>query len=183
MPGPPAGALMQVEGRETDRQLESLPRVLATGPWFLVVLFVLPRVFRTVADRYLWGHTRFGLDILATHTLPRDDPYSFTQDVPWINHEWLSELVMGGAYRAAGPLGLVVLKAALVAAFFALMATAYVGASPLVAGSALFLVAWGTAYVTSTLRPQLWTLIGVALICRLLMSAPRPWWLLALTRL
>jgi hypothetical protein len=33
------------------------------------------------------------------------------------------------------------------------------------------------------LRPQLWTLIGVALICRLLMTAPRPWWLLALPTL
>jgi hypothetical protein len=183
MPGPPAGVLMQVEGPVTDRQLELLPRVLASGPWIVVVLIVLPMAFRTVADPDLWGHTRFGLDMLATHTLPRDDPYSFTQDIPWINHEWLSELVMGGAYRAAGPLGLVVLKAALVAAFFALMATAYAGASPLVAGSALFLAAWGTAYVTSTLRPQLWTLIGVALICRLLMTAPRPWWLVALPTL
>jgi hypothetical protein len=102
---------------------------------------------RTVADPDLWGHTRFGLDMLATHTLPSEDPYSFTQDIPWINHEWLSELMMGGAYRAAGPIGLVVLKAALVATFFALMAGAYASASPLVSGPALFLVAWGTAYV------------------------------------
>jgi hypothetical protein len=174
---------MQVEGRETDRPRELSPRLLTSGPWIVVLLIVLPIAIRTVADPDLWGHTRFGLDMLATHTLPRDDPYSFTQDVPWINHEWLSELVMGVAYRAAGPMGLVVLKAALVAAFFALMAGAYASASPLVVGPVLFLVAWGTAYLTSTLRPQLWTLIGVALICRLLMTAPRPWWIVALPSL
>jgi hypothetical protein len=183
MPDRRAGGLMAVEAGAIDRRLGSLSRVMTSGPWIVVGLIVLPIMVRTVADPDLWGHTRFGLDMLATHTLPRDDPYSFTQDVPWINHEWLSELVMGTAYRAAGSIGLVVLKAALVAAFFALMAGAYASASPLVAGSALFLVAWGTAYLTSTLRPQLWTLIGVALICRLLMTAPRRWWLLALPTL
>ena len=174
---------MQVEGRETERPLERSPHLLASGPWIVVLLIVLPIAIRTVADPDLWGHTRFGLDMLATHTLPRDDPYSFTQDVPWINHEWLSELVMGAAYRAAGSIGLVALKAALVAVFFALMAGAYASASPLVVGPVFFLVAWGTAYLTSTLRPQLWTLIGVALICRLLMTAPRPWWIVALPSL
>ena len=174
---------MSVDGPGTDRQIGLLQRVLASGPWIVVALVVSPIVVRTVADPDLWGHTRFGLDMLATHTLPRDDPYSFTQDVPWINHEWASELIMGGAYRAAGPIGLVVLKAALVAAFFALMAGAYANASPVVVGPVLFLVAWGTAYLTSTLRPQLWTLIGVALICRLLMTTPRAWWLVALPSL
>lgn len=174
---------MAVEARAMDRRRGSLSRILTSGPWIVVGLIVLPIMVRTVADPDLWGHTRFGLDMLATHTLPRDDPYSFTQDIPWINHEWLSELVMGAAYRAAGSIGLVVLKAALVAAFFALMAGAYASASPLVVGPVLFLVAWGTAYLTSTLRPQLWTLIGVALICRLLMTAARPWWLVALPTL
>jgi hypothetical protein len=174
---------MSSEGSGTDRQVELFERVLASGPGIIVALILLPIVVRTVADPDLWGHTRFGLDILTTHTLPRDDPYSFTQDIPWINHEWLTELVMGAAYRAAGPIGLVVLKTALVAVFFALMVGAYASASPLVAAPALLLVAWGTAYLTSTLRPQLWTLIGVALICRLLMTAPRPWWLLALPAL
>jgi hypothetical protein len=183
MPDRRAGVLMAVEAGARDQRLEALSRVLTSGPLIVVVLIALPIMVRTVADPDLWGHTRFGLDMLATHTLPSDDPYSFTQDIPWINHEWLSELIMGGAYRAAGPIGLVVLKAALVATFFALMAGAYASASPLVSGPALFLVAWGTAYVTSTLRPQLWTLIGVALICRLLMTAPRPWWLLALPTL
>ncbi|HSL20300.1 MAG TPA: hypothetical protein VK886_02105 [Vicinamibacterales bacterium] len=70
---------------------------------------------RTDADPDLWGHVRFGLDMLATGTLPAVDPYSFTSDVPWVNHEWLSELAMGMAYRVGGNAGLVALKLACIA--------------------------------------------------------------------
>ena len=35
----------------------------------------------TYADADLWGHVRFGLDILSAGHLPSVDPYSFTSDV------------------------------------------------------------------------------------------------------
>jgi hypothetical protein len=54
--------------------------------------------FTTRVDPDLFGHVRFGLGILRDRDLPRPDPYSFTQDVPWVNHEWLSQLIMGAAY-------------------------------------------------------------------------------------
>jgi len=41
------------------------------------------------------------------------DPYSYTSDIPWLNHEWLSEIVMYGAYNAAGAPGLIILKLSL----------------------------------------------------------------------
>jgi hypothetical protein len=163
-----------------DRQpVSPPPRFLAAVPSIVVGLALAPVLVRTIADPDLWGHVRFGLDMIATRSLPRTDPYSFTQDVPWINHEWLSELVMAAAYRAGGSVGLVALKAALVSAFAVLMLGAYAGTSPLISAPALLLVAWGTASVTSTLRPQLWTLVGIALLCRLLMTTPRRWWLAA----
>ena len=34
----------------------------------------------TVADNDLWGHIRFGNDILQARSLPELDPYSFTSD-------------------------------------------------------------------------------------------------------
>ena len=76
-----------------------------------VVLAALSTV--TMADSDLWGHLKFGLDVLQTWRLPFDDPYSFTQDRPWINHEWLSELAMGIAWTAGGTAGLALLKGAL----------------------------------------------------------------------
>ena len=80
----------------------------------LVAAFALAS--RTQADPDLWGHVRFGSDLLRTHSLPRLDVYSFTQDRDWINHEWLSEAQMGLAYRAFGSAGLALLKSALAVA-------------------------------------------------------------------
>ena len=62
-------------------------RVLSIG--LLVLAAALATYTRADAD--LWGHVRFGLDTLGTRTLTSVDPYSFTQDKPWVNHEWLSE--------------------------------------------------------------------------------------------
>src|SRR5215471_19981692 len=79
-------------------------------------------MLRTNADPDLWGHVRFGLDMLSAKALTSSDPYSYTSDIPWLNHEWLSELIMGLAYRTFGSGGLVALKLALAGATVALMA-------------------------------------------------------------
>jgi hypothetical protein len=42
----------------------------------------------------------------------------------------------------------------------------------------LILVAGGTGRLTTVLRPQLWSLIGVAMLCRFLITTPRRWWLI-----
>ncbi len=63
------------------------------------------------ADPDLWGHIRFGEDTWLAGTLHNTDPYSFTASgMPWINHEWLTELFFYGVYRAAGDGGLLVAK-------------------------------------------------------------------------
>jgi hypothetical protein len=77
---------------------------------FAVATLVWLLLTQTSADADLWGHLRFGLDLLSTHALPRWDPYSFTTDRVWVNHEWLSELTMAAAYQALGPLGLNLIK-------------------------------------------------------------------------
>ena len=146
----------------------------------VIGLVLAPVIVRTVADPDLWGHVRFGLDMLSTRSLPAIDPYSFTQDVPWVTHEWLSELAMGLAYAWAGSAGLVALKPALIAAFVALILTAYRGASPPISIAALILPLWGAASITSTLRPQLWTLVALAALCRILLTEPDRSWLIKL---
>jgi hypothetical protein len=64
----------------------------------------------TTTDPDLWGHVRFGLDMLGGSGIPSSDPYSFTSDRPWINHEWLAEVMMGAAYRIGGDFSLILLK-------------------------------------------------------------------------
>ena len=149
----------------------------------IVGLLFAPALAMTTADPDLWGHLRYGLDALATRSLPSVDPYSFTQDVPWVNHEWLSEVCMAIAYRFSGTIGLSVLKAALVASLFAVVLQAYGRTVPIATALAILLLAIGTGRQTVTLRPQLWTLLNLAVLCRLFISGPRRWWLAAVPAL
>ena len=89
----------------------SFPRFILPGCALLVVLAV---VSLTRADPDLWGHVRFGGDIIDSATIRLPDTYSFTSDRPWINHEWLAEIIMAATYRTAGAAGLVLLKLSII---------------------------------------------------------------------
>ncbi len=59
------------------------------------------------ADYDLWWHIFIGKDIILKGALERYDIYSFTAaGQPYINHEWLSEIIMAGAYLLFGDAGL-----------------------------------------------------------------------------
>lgn len=116
------------------------------------------------ADPDLWGHLRFGLDALSDRTLTSVDPYSFTSDLTWINHEWLSEVAMAVVYLTGGVPGMLVLKIALVGAIFGLLArhgrhAPAQGRWWVLAATAVLIIP-----VTVTMRPQLWTALFLALI-------------------
>jgi hypothetical protein len=65
----------------------------------------------TIADPDLWGHIRFGQDILRTGSIIQSDIYSYrTHGQQWINHEWLSEVIFAAVHDRWGPEGLIVLK-------------------------------------------------------------------------
>lgn len=73
---------------------------------YAVVLFA-PQVLN---DGDTWWHLATGLRILQTGVVPDADPFSHTMaGRPWQAHEWLSEVLMALAYRAAGWGGLVML--------------------------------------------------------------------------
>lgn len=80
----------------------------------LVLAIVCFIAARTHADPDLWGHVRFGQDMLA-NGIHNTDPYSYLSgDRPWINHELLAEILFGAAFNAYGAPGLVLLKVSLV---------------------------------------------------------------------
>ena len=114
-------------------------------------------VVKTTTDPDLWGHLRFGLDIIRDRALTPIDPYSFTQDLPWVNHEWLSEVVMGLAYLAGGETGLMGLKALLAVATLAVLAGETRDAADELRWPAMTVGALASLPLTLTLRPQLWT--------------------------
>jgi len=81
-----------------------------------------PLANRPLADADIGWHIRTGEQILATHSLPRTDPFSSTmQGQPWFAWEWLYDIPLGILHQACGLNGVVWLCALLVAAILALL--------------------------------------------------------------
>jgi hypothetical protein len=86
---------------------------LAALAVFALTLFA-PQVLN---DGDTWSHLATGDWILAHGAVPSVDPFSFTMaGAPWSAHEWLAELLLALAFRAAGWSGVVLLTAAAAAA-------------------------------------------------------------------
>ncbi len=134
--------------------------------WVLILAAILP----TKADPDLWGNLRFGQDLLALQSFSTVDPYSFTQDKPWINHSWLPQVVMAWVYGLGGTAGLVALKVVLVAVTLWLVAGAYSGTAYLVRESAVAAVLVAALPLIATIRAQLWTFVAVGILCRMILS-------------
>jgi len=119
----------------------------------------------TTVDPDLWGHVRFGLDILRDGALHSADPYAFTSDRPWINHEWLAEVSFAAAFRAGGGAGLVIFKLLVLAVtgHFLVRAAAVTAQNTQVA--ALIGIALVSAFpLTQTVRPQIFSLLCFAML-------------------
>ena len=79
-----------------------------------------PRVF---IDGDTNWHVAAGRWIIQHLTVPKTDPFSFTYaGKPWIAHEWGSEVLMAGAWLAAGWSGVVVLVGLAAGLSYALIA-------------------------------------------------------------
>lgn len=136
----------------------------APSYWNLSLLFLLFTVFLAFAvtswaDPDLWGHLLFGQDMLAMGAVTRVDPYSFLSHPGWINHEWLSEVLFGLSWAAAGSAGLVLLKALVVLTFLVLVYRHLRrnGLDVLRAGLVVVAVMLPLMPGLRTIRPQLFT--------------------------
>src|SRR5579863_5649068 len=89
---------------------------------FVAILCVL--VFtnlsvRLLGDAGIGWHIRTGQLILATHSVPRVDPFSASMTgQPWFAWEWLYDVLVGWLDRAAGLNGVVLFTAVIIATVF-----------------------------------------------------------------
>ncbi len=136
----------------------------------LLPVWLVLVITHTAADADLWGHLRFGADSIARGSLPIVDPYSFTADSRWINHEWLSEVLLAGFYAIGGAVGLNVLKLAVLGVIACLSWRAGRQAR----GSTFSVIALSSLVVftsytrTQVLRPQLFSVLLFAVLLTLL---------------
>jgi hypothetical protein len=173
-------------GADTDAAAAAAAAAAAeaagTPSWWtasLVLLAVAMGVYLfapTEADPDLWGHVRFGLDLLDTGHIVRPDIYSYMSgDVPWINHEWLSEAMMAMAFRTAGASGLIAIKLAVGLSVAALLVwhLRRAGVSLL---AAFLITAYGVAVILPgfrSLRPQVFTYLAFLSVLLIVERADR----------
>ena len=144
--------------------------LLADRRKLLVVVFtaaLFAMAARPLSDPDLWWHLRTGELIFQRHAAIHADPFSFTRlGQPWINHEWLSDVLMYAVYRFTGWSGLLV-------AFAGMTTVAYlmilVRCSPPVY-VAVVLICWGAVASVPNwgVRPQIFSLLMASIFLYLM---------------
>jgi hypothetical protein len=159
-----------------------MTEILSTRRVFVAVLALglFTMAVRGIADPDVWWHLRTGQLMLQNHSLFHSDPYSFTRfGQPWVNHEWLSQILLFGFYRAAGFGGLIVASAIVIAATFLLLFMRCAGRPYLAA----LMTLWGAVASAPSwgVRPQIFSLLlASAFLVLLEVSDKRPnlvWWM------
>jgi len=96
-----------MENQFTHKSL--LPKPLQWSLYLLTVAVIFKLFNQLYADYDLWWHIFIGNEIITKETLEKFDIYSFTAyGLPYINHEWLSEIIMAWAYFIGKSSGLII---------------------------------------------------------------------------
>ncbi len=158
------------------------PAASRWAPVAALGLFVgVAAIFNIRCTDVFW-HLAAGRWILDHGRIPRFDPFRFTSgDAPWVDHEWLFQVLIRGVEIAAGLPGLVALEGALA---LGLAAVLYGGVRRIGAEvpEAVFLVLIAILGARPRFlgRPEMFTLLAVAILLRLLRgfatdTEQRPW--------
>ena len=134
----------------------------------LLVVVIANFTLQPVTEPDFGWHLRTGLDMLEqSWAVPRLDPYSHTMsDWPWIEHAWLTDVLMAASYKGFGLLGVIVLFGVIAAgAWFVASCSAKCQTSYGLIASALSL--W-VALPFLGARTQMVTLLGFAVLVYLL---------------
>ncbi len=129
------------------------------------------------ADPDLWGHVRYGEDVLRDGAIAETTTYSFTANgYRWINHENLAEILLAVGANCIGPIGLLLAKCALglLVILLIIRHAQRGGAGLIVVGAVALLVAVNLAYHWS-IRPQLLTYTYFTLLIALLAYCFHGW--------
>jgi hypothetical protein len=136
--------------------------------------------FTTMMGSDLWWHLASGRWIAETHTLNFKDPWSFTRHgQPWMSHEWFSDVIFHAWSQTFGMATLVWWKwLVLVGAFASLFRLLCKIANNSLAAflGSLLAIAVGAPFFD--MRPQLYSLLGFALLLNLALVPSRVRWLL-----
>jgi hypothetical protein len=134
----------------------------------LLFLVILNFALQPLTEPDFGWHLRTGLDVLQNGwTLPTFDPYSHTMPQwAWVDHAWLTDVLIGGTYSLFGGLGVIVLFGAVTVAAW-LLASQMASCGVVFRWIACILSLW-VALPYLGARTQLITLLGLSLLLLLL---------------
>jgi hypothetical protein len=143
---------------------------------FGAFLAIFAMALKPVVDNDVFWHLATGRYMWVTGRIPHADPFSWTvPGRPWIAHEWLTELWLYPLYRYGGYAALMLVFAAIITAAFAVSyATArLLGASRPLGVGVTVLAAVASSH-TWGVRPQMISMLLMALTAWLLTRAGLP---------
>ncbi len=133
----------------------------------LVLAFVVLVIFSAnleIKDFDLWFHIASGNYILHMKEIPSVDVFSCTiAGKPWINHEWLFQVLVYPVYKAFGIDGLVDLKVILVTMIFFVLLRIGINRRQQWLAIALLILVLLVFQMRLTLRPDLFSLLFFSL--------------------
>jgi hypothetical protein len=145
-------------------------RLLTAGLFAAVLMYCITPVY---SENIFW-HLRNGEDILDSFSIRLSDPFTWTMtDREWIQQEWLAEVVFAVGFRAAGPLGLSIVKTVVVMAAVALAVSAARRKGAGAAETVLVAVIWlAAAQARWFERPHIFTSMFFSLYLFILAGKP-----------
>jgi hypothetical protein len=121
----------------------------------LAVLVFTPLSVKLLNDAGIGWHIRTGQEILATHSIPRVDPFSSQIQKPWIAWEWLYDVVVGRLEASAGLNGVIWFTAVVIAMTFAATLRLLIGrGTDLVIAVVMTLLAISASMIHFLARPH-----------------------------
>jgi hypothetical protein len=151
------------ELRPAIERTQSLLRFAPT----MIALFIVVVSSSDLADPDLWRHLKFGADMVAHGAVLHVNAYSYSiPNLPWVSHEWLSEVIIPWTFAHFGMIGLKLrrLVCSAIAISFLAAAVAETRASLIIQLSVMILLAVGLT-PEMQFRPLLFTyaMLGVTI--------------------
>ena len=162
-------------------------RRAATWALYGLTLAAVFSLALTTLTRYdFWWSLKSGELILETRAVPRTDPFSYTAEGrPWVNHMWATQVLLVLGWRHGGRVAVLLAKAVLVSATFAvvLLTMRTRSVPPLLAAGVCLVGAWAGLGFWEV-RPQLVTYLFAAVCLWVLREGWTrrftPWWAMPL---
>jgi len=148
------------------KQSERPPYSLLSASRWTVILSIALATADNFAEPDLWIHMLTGQTTLRTGHIPRFDTYSYAAaNMPWHNHEWLSQVALAFCYAHLGVFGLKLLKLLFSSILIVALAIGISASGASARVQRLTLIISAVAISTQMqFRPQLFTFMMISVV-------------------